>query len=148
MIGDDVTVAAVAVIAVAIDEQLASNPPIWLTGVPIADSTDHRGNSAVSGDHGQPRVEERIHITLNEGLRLHRRKRLRGENCLSVVAHARSSSSELCSELWASRRYHRPTVDEDLRTDLLGDDLAVEFDRTTSRRMYSCFEAQVGGVLG
>ena len=91
VVGHDVAVAAVLVVAVLLGDQLAgrrASRPSSL-GVPLADVVDQRGGSAQSRrDEAEADVEQLVEVALDEGLRLHRRQQLRGIDRLAVVADA------------------------------------------------------------
>jgi hypothetical protein len=66
---------------------------------------------------------------------------------LPVVADARRAASELGGELRIAGARHRPAVDEDLRSDLLGQHLAAVRRRPGLGRPHPVLQAQERGVL-
>jgi len=148
VVGDDVAAPAVAVVAVVTVEEVAGGPPVRLFNTPTTDAGDHRGDQAVSGDEPQAGVDQLVDVVGDERLCLHGREELGGVDGLAVVAHAAGPAGQVRGEAGTSRGDHRPPVDEDLRTDLLGDDLPVQLHRPACRRLDAGGEPQVGGVFG
>src|SRR6516164_1493785 len=68
-------------------------------------------------------VKQGLNIRLNERLRLHDSKKLRGQHGFAVVADACRFPGQIKCESRVARRNHRPGIDKDLGTDLLGNDL-------------------------
>ncbi|MGY4356787.1 hypothetical protein ACVW0J_003280 [Bradyrhizobium sp. i1.7.7] len=85
---------------------------------------------------------------LDEGQRLHRREQFCGMHGFTIMAHAPGLLGQISGLLGITRAHHRPAVDEDLRTDLLGYGRAVQRDRAALRRRDTGLQPQIGGVLG
>ena len=74
-------------------------------------------------------VDQLLDVGLDEGLRLHRGEHLGAVDRFAVVRDAAGAAGQVGGQLGVAGRDHGPAVDEDLRADLLGDDLAVQGDR-------------------
>ena len=72
---------------------------------------------------------------------------MRSINRFAVVRDTRRPAREVGGALGVSGTDHPPTVDKNLRTDLLGDDRSVRRDTAAFRRANTCLEAQVSGVF-
>lgn len=89
VIGHHVAIAAELVVAVGIDDMRTRGPPIlWVLGVPLSDIVDQSVDDRVLRDEAHRRIDERVDITLHEGLGLHGCDDLRAVDCLAVMADA------------------------------------------------------------
>ncbi len=147
MVGDDVAAADVFAIAVALVEPGAGFAPVWLGSVLLADLLDHAVDGRVVGDVRQGGLDELLAIVLHEGQRFHDCQRLSAVDGLAIVADAGRAPRQVGGQVGVAGCNHGPTIDEDLRADLLGNDLAVQRRRPAVRRGDARFEAQVGGVF-
>lgn len=143
-----VAIAGVAVVAVARGDPLARPSPVRLARVPLADVVDQAADDRVGRDESDAEIEERAQVGLREGRRFHRRQHLGTVDRRAVVADRGGAAGEVGGARRVAGRDHRPAVDEDLRADLLGDDRAVECDRTAGGGGRAGLQAQIGGVLG
>ncbi len=121
--------AAPFVVAIFRGDQFASLAPIRFGGVPGADVVDHRCDHRIGGDDAEPGVDQLVDVIFDKGLRLHRRDHLGAVDRFAVVADAGGAAGEIGRHFRIAGGDHRPAVDEDLRSDLLGNDLAVEWRR-------------------
>ena len=144
-----VAVAAVAVVPVqTLDLGEGGAPVVAVFRVPLPDVGDHAVEDAVIRHQGDAGVDEPVDVGLYECLRLHRGKDLRAVDRLAVVRDAGGPAGEVGGALGVPGAHHRPPVDEDLRADLFGHDLAVRGHGAGTRRLHAVAQPQVRGVLG
>ena len=148
MVRDHMTVAAEFVIAiVGLDLPKRRPPIIAVRGCPPAHIADQPRDHALFRDQGGRRVQQGVQVRLDEGLRHHRRNHLRAVDRLAVVRDARGQPRKMGGFGRVAGADHPPAVYEDLRPDLLGDDLSVGGDAPAVRRFEARLQPQERRVL-
>src|SRR5579883_392913 len=147
MVRDDMAIAGILIVAVARLDPLTGLAPIRILPTPSANVRDERGDGAVPRNLRQADLEQMIDVAGDEGLRLHRRPELGGVDSCAVMADPRRLLGEARGEGRLARRDHGPSVDENLRADLLGDSAPIRRHRAARRRSEAALQIEPGGML-
>ena len=96
MIGDDVTVAAIFVVAIVRSEFGACGMPVLRLGsVPVPDVGNEAMDDRVGGDEGSGGIEQFVEIGFDEGLCDERGNNLRAIDRLTIVTDTCGAAGEI-----------------------------------------------------
>src|SRR5271157_3301564 len=135
MIGNDVAIAGVLVVAVMGLDLPPRVAPIGKLASPTPNVRDELSDRAVDGDLPEANVDQVIDVARNEGFRLHRRPQFGGVDGRAVMADPGRLLGEPGGQGRIAGSDDRPAVDENLGADLFRHRLAVERHRAARRRL-------------
>ena len=148
MVGHHVAISAITIIAVRSHNALTSAAPVTISGVPLAEISVEPGDDRVPGDEPCCHIEELTQVVLDEGQGLHGGQGLSAVDRLTIMADTRCASRQIDRPFRITGSDHGPTVDEDLRSNLFSDNLAILGDRSARGGSDPIAQVEVGRMLG
>src|ERR1700722_871625 len=118
MIGNDVAVAGMLIVPVAVFDRFPRLSPILEAFSPAPNVGDQSRDGAVWRDLRKADFDQAFDVTAYECLGLHCRPEFCRVHCCAIMTHTRCLLREVSGKRRISRSDNRPAVNEDLCADL------------------------------